>query len=58
MLQARISKLSGQEMSKESIFFVIGGKIPNHRTPMTEIYDKFKDEDGMLYVTYQEQERF
>jgi hypothetical protein len=25
---------------------------------MTEIYDKFKDEDGMLYVTYQEQERF
>lgn len=45
MLQKRILNSIGKEEndSKESIFFVIGGKIPNQEALMKDIYEKFKD---------------
>jgi hypothetical protein len=60
MLQTRISKAAGKpgEEFKHSIFFVIASQIPSHETLLEEVYSKYKDEDGMLYVVYQEQESF
>lgn len=45
LLQQRILKSTGKEEndSKESIFFVIGGKIPSQEALMKDVYDKFKD---------------
>lgn len=37
---------------------MIGGKIPGQDAIMKDIYKKFKDEDGALYITYQNQEVF
>jgi hypothetical protein len=34
---------------------VIGRQIPSQEALLADIYKKYKDEDGMLYVTYQEQ---
>jgi GABA(A) receptor-associated protein len=60
MLHKRIGKSMGKEgeESKHSIFFVINSQIPSHEVAMEAIYQKHKDKDGMLYVTYQEQESF
>jgi hypothetical protein len=58
LLHKRISASVEQPKVLQSIFFVIGTQIPTHETLLTDIYSKYKDEDGMLYVTYQEQESF
>jgi hypothetical protein len=43
---------------KYSIFFVIGPQIPSQQMRMMDIYDKYHDKDGFLYIVYLQQESF
>ncbi|KRX09535.1 hypothetical protein PPERSA_12278 [Pseudocohnilembus persalinus] len=43
---------------QHSIYFYIAKQIPSKNNTMKELYQKFKHEDGFLYVEYGEQESF
>ena len=36
----------------QSIYLFVNGSIPNTSMTLIEIYDRYKDEDNFLYVTY------
>ena len=36
----------------QAIFLFINGTIPSSSTLMIELYEKYKNEDGFLYITY------
>jgi len=38
--------------------FVSNGDIPSLSSTVTEVYSRYKDKDGFLYVTYSSQESF
>lgn len=38
--------------SEKAIFLFINGQIPTNSHNICDLYDKNKDEDGFLYVTY------
>jgi GABA(A) receptor-associated protein len=40
------------------MFIFIGGNIPASGTLMSEIFDKYADEDGFLYVIYSGENTF
>ena len=44
--------------SKESFFLFVKGKIPSVETTMEELHKTSRDDDGVLYITYQEQPSF
>ena len=37
---------------------MIGSQIPKQEALLTDIYNKYKEVDGILYITYQEQESY
>ena len=66
LIEKRIKeKLGKDKEAKESYYLFINGCIPNICTiddiledNMQGVYEKYKDADGILYVTYQEQHSF
>lgn len=44
--------------STQSLFIYINGNIPSQTDLMSVIYQKNKDEDGILYVTYSGENTF
>jgi GABA(A) receptor-associated protein len=48
-LRKNISKID----SSTAIFYYVGDQmVPPCTTTMTALYDKYRDEDGFLYITY------
>jgi len=43
---------------EESIFFSVNGTIPSSTTAVSQLYHKYKDEDGFLYFTYSGENTF
>ena len=41
---------------KSSFFIFVKGTYPNPEESMIEIYKKYQDEDGFLYMQYSDQE--
>ena len=52
------AKETKEKQGKVAIFFMVGGKMPDQYASMKDISDKYKEEDNIIYMTYQEQERF
>lgn len=44
--------------AEKAIFLFIGDTVPANTTPMQDLYQKFKDEDGFLYVKYSGENTF
>ena len=38
--------------AEKAVFVMINGIIPSNSDIMYELYDKYKDSDGFLYITY------
>lgn len=38
--------------AEKSIFLFVGDTVPSNATTMSDLYNKFKDEDGFLYFAY------
>lgn len=38
--------------AEKAVFLFVGNTIPSCSTPLTQIYHKYKDADGFLYITY------
>jgi len=45
-------------LSNEALFLFIGNTIPPSGSMMSQIYAKYKDSDGFLYVTYSKENTF
>ena len=57
MIEKKIKESGNSDMKgKQSFFIFIKGTFPNPESTMVEIYDKYKDEDGFLYMQYGDQE--
>ena len=41
-----------QMPAEKAIFLLVKGVIPPIGTPMVELYEKYKDKDNFLYITY------
>ena len=44
--------------SSDSIFLFVGGNIPSSNSTFLELYDKYKNPDGYLYITYSKENVF
>jgi len=44
--------------NSQSIFFIVGDNVCPSNTPLCNIYDKHKDEDGFLYIIYTSENTF
>lgn len=44
--------------SEKALFIFINGKIPTNTQTIIEIYEKEKDKDGFLYITYAQENTF
>lgn len=55
-VRQRIPHLS----SKEAIYIFVGADatIPSNSAPIEEIYQRFKDEDGLLYMKFDKEKTF
>lgn len=65
MIENKVTKLvegqTGKPMKKDgktSFFMYIGNSVPNADQQMSDIYNKYKNEDGFLYIRYGEMEKF
>lgn len=38
--------------AEKAIFLFVGDTIPSCSTPLAQIYQKYRDDDGFLYITY------
>lgn len=57
MLEKKLKEIGKSEYEgKNSFFIFIKGTIPNPESTMIDIYSKYKDEDGFLYMQYSDQE--
>ena len=57
MIEKKVKESGNSDMKGTQSFFIfIKGVFPNPDSTMIEIYDKFKDEDGFLYMQYGDQE--
>ncbi|KAG4098329.1 autophagy 8 [Neocallimastix lanati (nom. inval.)] len=43
---------------KEALYIFIGEIMPNDTEIMSSIYEKYKNEDGFLYITYEGESTF
>jgi GABA(A) receptor-associated protein len=44
--------------SEQALFIFINGTIPSNSELMSSIYEKYKDNDGFLYITYSSENTF
>merc|ERR1712129_96653 len=44
--------LKGHRGAEQTIYIFVNGLAPKTSTPMSDLYDKFRDTDGFLYITY------
>jgi len=44
--------------NSQSIFFIVGNNICPSNTPLFNIYEEHKDEDGFLYIIYTSENTF
>lgn len=44
--------------AEKAIFIFMGGTMPVISSSLADLYDKYKDRDGFLYVTYSEENVF
>ena len=44
--------------NSQSIFFIVGSNICPSNTPLCNIYEEHKDEDGFLYILYTSENTF
>lgn len=44
--------------AEKAIFLFVGKSLPRTAALMSEVYDKHKDEDGFLYLTYSGENTF
>ena len=57
MLEKKIKESGKSDLQgKHSFFIFINGTFPNPEATMIQIYEKYKDEDGFLYMKYGDQE--
>jgi GABA(A) receptor-associated protein len=45
-------------VGEKAIFLFINGVIPQNTAVLSDIYDKFKDKDGFLYISYSDETVF
>jgi len=44
--------------NSQSIFFIVGNNVCPSNTPLCNIYEEHKDEDGFLYIIYTSENTF
>jgi len=44
--------LKGDRSAEQTIYIFANGLAPKTSTPMSELYDKMRADDGFLYITY------
>jgi hypothetical protein len=61
MVEKIIQSTSGKPMKKDgksSFFLYVGSTIPNADQTIADVYEKYKADDGFLYIKYGEMEKF
>jgi hypothetical protein len=58
LLQGKTTKEIKRKDGKATFFLYVGNNVPNGDQEMVEIYDKYKAEDGFLYIKYAEMDTF
>ena len=53
-----IIRVSLKLPAEKAIFMMINGLIPSNTDVMRELYEKYRDNDGFLYVTYSSENIF
>lgn len=43
---------------EEALFITINNMLPESNVPLFQIYEKYKDKDGFLYITYSSENTF
>lgn len=56
-IESKIREVVGGER-KYSFYLYMGGQLVGADATVGEVYELRKEEDGILYLTYQEQEAF
>jgi len=52
IIQRHMAQTDGALSFEQTIYLVVGNITPRTGTPMSEVYEQHRDEDGFLYIRY------